>query len=37
MKKYNLKKDKINESHLQRIYTYNINPRDSKITTDKGS
>ena len=26
----------MNESELQKIYNYNINPRDSKIYSDKG-
>ena len=36
MKKYNLKNDTMNESHLQRIYNYPIYPRDSKIHSDRG-
>ena len=36
MKKYNLKKQTMNESQLQRIYNYPIYPRDSKIFSDKG-
>ena len=36
MKKYNLKNDTMNESDLQRVYKYNIYPRDSKINSDKG-
>ena len=36
MKKYNLKNDTLNESHLQRIYKYPIYPRESKIYSDKG-
>ena len=36
MKKYNLKNDTMNESEVQRVYNYNINPRDSKIYSDKG-
>ena len=35
MKKYNLKNDTMNESELQRIYNYNIYPRDSEINSDK--
>ena len=35
MKKYNLKNDTMNKSELQRVYNYPINPRDSKIYTDK--
>ena len=35
MKKYNLKNDTMNESELQRVYNYSINPRDSKIDSDK--
>ena len=35
-KKYNLKKDTMNESQLQRVYNYAIDPRDSKIYSDKG-
>ena len=36
MKKHNLKNDSMNESELQKIYNYNIYPRDSKIYSDKG-
>ena len=36
MKKYNLKNDTMNELELQRVYKYNIYPRDSKIFSDKG-
>ena len=36
MIKYNLKKYTTNESELQRVYNYNIYPRDSKIYSDKG-
>ena len=36
MKKYNLKKDTMNESQLQRVYNYPIYRRDSKIHSDKG-
>ena len=36
MKKYNLKNDTMTESELQRVYNYEINPRDSKIYSDKG-
>ena len=36
MKKYTLKNDTMNESELQRVYNYNIYPRDSKIYSDKG-
>ena len=35
MKKYKLKNDTINESQIQRIYNYPIDPRDSKIYSDK--
>ena len=35
MKKYNSKNDTVNESQLQKIYKYPINPRDSKIYSDK--
>ena len=31
MKKYNSKNDTMNESDLQRVYNFNIYPRDSKI------
>ena len=34
-KKYNFKKDTMNESQLQRVYNYNIYPRDSKIYSDR--
>ena len=36
MKKYKLKNDTTNESQLQRIYSYPIYPRASKIYFDKG-
>ena len=36
MKKYNLKNDTMNETELQRVYIYPINPRDSKTYSDKG-
>ena len=36
MKKYNLKNNTLNESKLERVYNYPINPRDSKIYSDKG-
>ena len=36
MKKYNLKKDTMNESQLHKIYNYPIYPRDSKIYSDRG-
>ena len=35
MKKYNLKNDPMNESQLQRVYSYPIYPRASKIYSDK--
>ena len=35
-KKYNFKKDTMNESELQRVYNYPIYPRGSKILSDKG-
>ena len=35
MKKYKLKSDTMNESHLQKNYNYPIYPRDSKIYSDK--
>ena len=35
-KEYNLKKDIMNESQLQKIYNYAIYPRDSKINSDRG-
>ena len=35
-KKCNLNNDTMNESQLQKIYTYPISPRDSKIFSDKG-
>ena len=35
MKKDQLKNDTVNESKLQRLYNYNIYPRDSKIYSDK--
>ena len=31
MKKYKLKNDTMNESQLQKLYSYPIYPRDSKI------
>ena len=36
MKEYNLKDDTMNESQLQKIYNYNIYPRDSKRYSDEG-
>ena len=36
MKQNNLENDTLNEFELQRIYNYNIYPRDSKIYFDKG-
>ena len=36
MRKYNLKDDTMNESELQKIYNFAIDPRDSKIYSDKG-
>ena len=37
MKKYNLKKDTMNEPELQRVYIYPIYPRVFKKYSDKGS
>ena len=36
MQKYNLKDQTMNESDLQKVYNYNIYPRDSKILSDRG-
>ena len=36
MRKYNLKDDTMNESELQRVYSYPIYPRDSRSYSDKG-
>ena len=36
IKKYKLKYDTMNECQLQKTYSYPINPRDSKIYSDKG-
>ena len=36
MNKYNLRNNTMNESQLQRVFNYNIYPRDSKIYSDKG-
>ena len=36
MKKYNLKNNTVNQSELQKVYSYTIYPRDSKIYSDKG-
>ena len=36
MKKIDLKNDTMNEKELQKVYNYLINPRDSKIYSDKG-
>ena len=36
LKKFSLKNDTMNESQLQRVYNYNIYPRESKIFSDKG-
>ena len=35
MEKYILKNDTMNESELQRVFTYRINPRDSKNFSNK--
>ena len=35
MKKYKLKDDTMNESQLQKIYNFNIYPRDSKLHSDR--
>ena len=35
MRKYNLKNDTMNESHLQKIYNYFTYPRNYKIYSDK--
>ena len=35
MKKYELKNISMNESDLQRVYKYNMYPRDSKICSDR--
>ena len=35
-KKYNLKNDTMNEFQLQKIYIYHIDPRDSKLFSNKG-
>ena len=34
-KKYNLKNDTMKESELQKVYSYPIFPRDSKIYSDR--
>ena len=36
MKNYNSKNDTTNESEVQRVYTYPINPRGSKSYSDIG-
>ena len=36
MKKYKIKNDTMNESHLRRVYNHNIYPRVSRINSDKG-
>ena len=36
MKKYKLKNDTMNESELQRVYSYPIYPKNAKIYSDKG-
>ena len=36
MKEYKLNSNTMNESQLQRVYNYLINPRHSKINSDKG-
>ena len=36
MKKYKIKNDTMNESELQRVYSYPIYPRDSKLSSDRG-
>ena len=35
MKKYNLKNNTLNESELQRVFTFSIYPRSSKLLTDR--
>ena len=36
LKKFILKNDTMNESELQKVYKYPINPWDSKIYSDEG-
>ena len=36
MKVYNLKTETKNDSDLQRVYKYNIHPKGSKISSDRG-
>ena len=36
LKEYNLEDDTMNESELQKVYNFNIYPRDSIITADRG-
>ena len=36
MQKYNLKNNTMNESEVQRVYTYHTYPRDSRTYSDKG-
>ena len=36
MEKFNLKKDTMNESQLQKVYNYPVHPRDGKIYSDRG-
>ena len=36
VKEYNLKNDNMNESELQRVYKYPINPRESKLYSERG-
>ena len=36
VKKYNLKNKTMNEPEIQKIYSFNIYPRDSKILSDHG-
>ena len=36
MKKHNLKNDTMNESNLQRVYSYPIYPRESRLYSGRG-
>ena len=36
MKRYNLKTDTMNGSDIQKVYNYCIDPRESKMNSDKG-
>ena len=36
MKNYNLKNDTMDESEIQRVYSYSVYPKDSKLFSERG-